>query len=148
MEFSELISEFAERHNVDNLEAEDDTAFLDIDGIIVSIVSSGDSLIVSAEIGEPPVEGGGTFANILLEANLESEAFFAKSQESGMYIVARRLSLLTLDSDAFDTMLESLVNLAETWRHLLADFRPAAEEKAANDDSQLSPFTGSTFLQV
>ena len=42
----------------------------------------------------------------------------------------RRLALPTLDSDAFDAALESLVNQAETWRRLLADFRPAAEAAA------------------
>ncbi len=55
----------------------------------------------------------------------------------------RRLALPTLDSDAFDAALESLVNQAETWRRLLADFRPAA--KAAAEEPTFG--TGG-FVQV
>ncbi len=58
MDFNELITDFATRHNVDGLSAEDGVAALDVDGIIVHIVAAGDLLAASAEIGEPPAEGG------------------------------------------------------------------------------------------
>ena len=105
MDFNELITDFATRHNVDGLSAEDGVAALDVDGIIVHIVAAGDLLAASAEIGEPPAEGAGIFADLLLEASLESEAFFAKSRESGKYVVVRRQPLALLDSAAFDTLL-------------------------------------------
>ena len=81
MDFNELIADFATRHNVDGLAAEDGAAALDVDGILVNLVAAGDLLAASAEIGEPPAEGAGTFAELLLEASLDSEAFFAKSRE-------------------------------------------------------------------
>ena len=40
---------------------------------------------------------------------------------------SRRLPLPDLAPGTFDAAIESLVNLAETWRRLLADFRPAAQ---------------------
>ena len=148
MEYNELIADFAKRHNVENLVAVDGAASLDIDGIIVTIVASGDTLILSAEIGEPPAEGAAAFSNLLLEANLQSGAYFAKAIDNGPYFVIRRLPLPLIDGFAFDAALESFVNNAEIWRRLLSDFRPTA--KAAAETAGLErPSLGSTsFMQV
>ena len=147
MDFPELISNFAERHGIADLAAKDNAAALDIDGIVVTLVTAGDALSVSAEIGEPPAEGRADFAELMLEANLRSDSFFAKESESGTYILVRRLSLPTLDAESFDAALEALVNLAETWRRLLADFRPVA--KAAAERVEDEPqFGANGFVQV
>jgi len=147
MDFAKLVSDFAERHGIANLAAEDNVAALDIDGIVVTLVAAGDALSVSADIGESPVEGRADFAELLLEASLQSEAFFAKEPERNIYILVRRLSLPALDVDAFAAALEELVNLAETWRRLLADFRPAA--KAAAESAEAEPgFGANGFMQV
>ena len=147
MEFEKLISDFAERHGIADLAAEDNAAALDVDGIVVTLVVAGDVLSVSAEIGEPPSEGRAEFAELLLDANLQSEAFFAKEPENGAYILVRRLSLLTLEAESFDAALEALVNLAETWRRLLVDFRPVA--KAAAERAEEFPQLGANgFVQV
>jgi hypothetical protein len=147
MEFAKLISDFGERHGIANFTAEDNAAALDIDGIVVTLVATGDVLSVSADIGEPPTEGRAEFAELLLEANLQSDAFFAKDPENGAYVLVRRLSLTTLDEESFDAVLEALVNLVETWHRLLADFRPVA--KAAAENAEGTPQFGSTdFVQV
>ena len=147
MDFTELISSFAERHGIADLAAEDNAAALDIDGIVVTLVAAGDALSVSADIGEPPAEGRADFAELLLEASLQSDAFFAKAPERGNYVVVRRLALPALGPDAFDAALEALVNQAETWRRLLADFRPAA--KAAAEEAAEAPSFGTGgFLSV
>ena len=147
MDFTQLVSDFAQRHGIANLAAEDNAAALDIDGIVVMLVTTGDTLSISAEIGEPPSEGRAEFAELLLEASLQSEAFFAKEPESGAYILVRRLPLALTDLDAFDAAIEALVNLAETWRRLLADFRPVA--KAAKEQVEGSPsFGAGGFMQV
>ena len=147
MDFAKLISAFADRHGIADLTAEDNAAALDIDGIVVTLLATGDALSISAEIGEPPSEDRADFAELMLEANLQSEAFFAKEPESGTYIIVRRLPLPTLEAESFDAALEALVNLAETWRRLLADFRPVA--KAAAERSEGTPqFGASGFVQV
>ena len=147
MEFEKLISDFAERHSVANLAAENNAAALEVDGIVVTLVTAGDALSVSAEIGEPPSEGRAEFAELMLEANLQSGAFFAKEPESGAYVLVRRLQLPALDAESFDTALEELVNLSETWRRLLADFRPVA--KAAAERTEGAPqFGANGFVQV
>jgi hypothetical protein len=147
MDFAELISDFAERHGIAELAAEDNAAALDIDGIVVTLVAAGDALSIFADIGEPPAEGRADFAELVLEANLQSEAFFAKEHESGSYILVRRLALSTLEADAFDAALESFVNLSETWRRLLADFRPVAKAAAERVD-EVPQFGVNGFVQV
>ena len=147
MDFNELVSDFAKRHAVEGLAAQDGGAALDIDGIAVTLVETGDHLVASAEIGEPPSDGRADFADILLEANLESAAYFAKTRETGKYVLLRQLPLARLDPAAFDAALEALVNTAETWRRLLADFRPAAAQAAA-EDAEAPSFGEGGFLQV
>ena len=147
MEFQQLIADFAERHSIANLAAEDNAAALDVDGIVITLVAAGDALSISADIGEPPSEGRAEFAELMLEANMQSGAFFAKEPESGAYVLVRRLQLPTLDAESFDAALEALVNLAETWRRLLADFRPVA--KAAAENAEVAPqFGASGFVHV
>ena len=127
MEFSELVASFAERHGIADLAAEDGAAAIDVDGIVVTLVAADDALSLSADIGLPPAEGRADFADLLLEANLPSDAFFAKAPETGTYVAVRRLARRALDDGTFDAAREALVNQAETWRRLLADFRPAAQ---------------------
>ena len=147
MDFTKLISDFGARHGIADLATEDNAAALDIDGIVITLVAAGDALSISAEIGEPPSDGRAEFAELMLEANLQSESFFAKESESGAYLLVRRLSLPTLEPESFDAALEALVNLAETWRRLLADFRPVA--KAAAENAEGTPQFGATgFVQV
>ena len=141
------VSEFAKRHGIADLAAENNATALDIDGIVITLVAADDALSVSAEIGEPPSEGRADFAELMLEANLQSEAFFAKAPEGGAYVLVRCLPLPTLDDDAFDAALEALVNLAETWRRLLADFRPVAKA-AAEQDEETPHFGANGFVQV
>ena len=147
MEFKELIDCFAGRHKVEGLAIQDDTVALDIDGIVVTIVSTGEKLAISADIGDPPSEGAAVFANLLLEANLQSDLVFAKHAEPGAYIIIRKLSLYSLDVDAFDAALELFVNQAEAWRRLLADFRPIATA-AESDESKSQAFRADGFMQV
>ena len=148
MEFNELIDAFAKRHKLENLVAVDGAPALDIDGIIVTIVVKGDLLNFSAEIGEPPADGAALFANLLLEANTQPDAFFAKIPDPGPYVIVRRVPLSQVDNDAFDAMLEAFVNNAETWRRLLVDFRPVAKT-AAESAAAESPSLGSSgFMPV
>ena len=147
MDFRELASAFAERHGIEGVSVEDDAFSLDIDGIPVSAIANGDKVSIVAEIGLPPLEGQGAFADLMLEANMNSDAVFMKDAESDKYLLSHRLVLTGLDSDGFDVALEELVNPADTWRKMLAEFRPAAE--AALDAEEETPIFGETgFMQV
>ncbi len=148
MEFNELINDFAARHNVENLVAVDGAAALDIDGIIVTIVAKGDVMTFSADIGEPPAEGAAAFSELLLEANLQGGASFAKAPDPGPYILVQRFSLVLVDGNAFDSALEAFVNQTETWRRLLEDFRPVAKASAEKNNAEKPSFGTTGFMQV
>ena len=148
MEFEELVETFSKRHGIADLAPEDDGISIEIDGIVVSAVGVGGEVTIAAEIGEPPAEGGSEFANVMLEANMESVMFFAKSVETGKYMLLRRLGMFALDADAFDNAIESLVNTAEIWRKMLDDFRPAAKVAAEKADAETPSFGSASFMQV
>ena len=148
VEFKELVDAFAKRHGIADLVPEDDGISLDIDGIVVAVVALGGEVVLSAEIGEPPVEGRAEFADVMLEASMESVAFFAKSAQTGKYMLLRRLNLLALDDAAFDNAIESLVNTAEVWRKMLDDFRPAVKAATESADAGSPSFGASGFMQV
>ena len=146
MEFKELVLDFSMRHGIEGLSVENDAAALDIDGIVITLSALGGKLSLIAEIGEPPADGRDVFADMLLEANFGSDLVFAKSPEDGNYRLMSQLALDGLDSEAFDSALEALVNASETWRNLLGDFRPAAKEAAAVDEPPT--FGNGGFMQV
>ena len=147
MEFTDLVANFAERHGIADLASEDGAAAIEVDGIAILLATNGGELLATAEIGDPPPDGAAAFADLLLEANLESEAAFAKSQENGCYVLTRRLQLASLDGEAFDSALEAFVNRAEAWRKLLTDFRPAAAAAEAAAEDTAAAGMG-TFMQV
>ncbi len=140
MEFKQLISDFSTRHGVERVDPEDNTVAFNVDGIPVLIAADEDEVAMISEIGEPPVEGRADFADLLLATNFnEKGAVFGKSQDSGKYVLIRRLPLVDIDGGAFDAALEELVNQAESWRNLLAAFRPAAEEAAGLEPELILP---------
>ena len=148
MEFKELVETFAKRHGIADLVPEDDGISIDVDGIVVSVVSVGGEIAIAAEIGEPPLEGKAEFADAMLEASMESVAFFVKSAQTGKYMLMRRLGMLALDANAFDNAIESLVNTAEIWRKMLADFRPPGKTAAESAGTSAPSFGSTGFMQV
>ena len=158
MEFSDLINGFAERFRVADLDASDGSAMLEIDGMEITIVADdpGDALVVAGVIGDPPPENAAAFAELLLQTNhdlLGTEGCgFAQNQESGAYVLVLRLAQDGLDIDAFCKTLDSFVNKVESWRKLLADFRPAAqaaaEAGAEAKKEAASGFIGGGFMPV
>ena len=88
------------------------------------------------------------FANLLLEANTQPDAFFAKIPDPGPYIIARRIPISQLDDDAFDAAIEAFVNNAETWRRLLVDFRPAAKAAVESAAAESHSLGSSGFMAV
>ena len=60
---------------------------------------------------------------------------------------ANRHGIENLTAEDDPAVLESFVNLAETWRQLLADFRPVAKA-AAEQEVETSLFGAQGFVQV
>ncbi len=158
MDFTELIKAFAERFGIADLDAGDGSAMLEIDGMEITIVAddSRRAIVVAGVIGEPPPENAAAFADLLLQTNhdlLGAEGCgFAQNRANGSYVLVLRLAQDGLGLDAFCSALDSFVNKVETWRGLLADFRPAAQAANAAAESARSDegpgFIGGGFMQV
>ncbi len=133
MDYEELISAFAERHAIAGCEAGGGGAVtLQVDGMAVTLLhdEAEARLLICGEIGEPPASGAAEFAAAMLKANFAaSDTTFAQNPETGVYAIVCAKALDALDVNALDAALEAFVNLLETWRTMLADFRMAAAEQ-------------------
>ena len=71
MEYNELVQKFTEQFGISGVQIEDGSFALDIDGILVEFLYRPDTntLILVAEIGEPPTDSQGRFREIMLKAN-------------------------------------------------------------------------------
>ncbi len=130
MDFKELAEDFAARHGLDDLPIEDNTFSLEIDDMLVMVIAMDDDVRLLAEIGDAPPEGKGEFADMLLQANMESKNVFLKNEHTGKYMLSLTLPLSQMNATSFDTAIENLTNTAENWSNLLKAFCPIAQAAA------------------
>ena len=156
MDFTELITGFAARHAVENLDADGGVAVLDIDGTEVTLREDADAGVVlaTAAIGEMPPDANGVFASLALQANYAAVGGVALSVDADTDELAATASLpLALaDPDSLSDAVETLVNTAEEWRRNAAAFLAVDEEAEiadANNESASPPLsTDFGFLRV
>lgn len=95
---------------------------------IMPFEETGD-LLVSAKLGEEPVEGRETFYRTLLRAMYMFEhtagATFSLDDETGEILFVRQDPLAVLDAETFLARLKAFGVLAREWRLRLLEFRPA-----------------------
>ena len=153
MDYKELISAFGEKHGIDGLASDEGTTSLDIDGMTVEIFHNEEdaSIFLCSVVGEPPAEGQERFSALLLQANFlfkgTDGATLSQNPDTKEYALVRVLSLSLLDLDSFSSALEKFVNGIESWRKLLADFRPIVEDAASSPQEIPLPFSNN-FIQV
>lgn len=152
MTFDELIENFGKTCGVE-LSATDGAVALEIDGMAVTVqeVPERDALVVTGDVGEPPPEGLEALMTAMLEANYlflgTGGGALARNPETGRFHLCRLASLASLDDAGFAALMETFSNVLETWRKMLADYRPAvAADATAAADAGASPF--GAFMQV
>ncbi len=138
MQYSELISGLASEVGIAGLVPDEDgIVSLDIDGMIVVIseVGDGEALVLRGDAGYPPPEGIDILRKTLLEGNFALSAtsgeLFAADPENGRIVLTAREPLATLTIPAFVKRLEVFLSTLESWRRIIADFRPAADSSSA-----------------
>ena len=140
MELKELTTAFAAKMGIDGLAVEDGACTLEIDGIPLQIAetAAGGALLATAVVGPSPPEKTEAFLDLLLEANTETfgpqDRALGKIRDTGEIVLQWRVPTGDLELDAFCEGLEAFVNQVELWRLALENFRPAAEEAAAQGD--------------
>lgn len=140
MDYTELVSAFAERHAIAGCDAGGGKAVtLQIDDMTVTLLhdEAEARLLICGEIGQPPPDGAAAFAQTMLKANFSApDTVFAQNPETGVYALICPKALDALDVNALDAEFEAFVNRLESWRTMLSDFRAVAAEQpdaAASD---------------
>ena len=129
MRLNDLIAQFGAKLNLE-IALQDGGCTLDIDGMSVTIqeIDELSSISTMAEIGEPPPQG----LEKLFESMLAANHLFAGTGgstisfdgEKRRFYLCRVDRAELMDFEAFQSMLEKFVNVLETWRKMLADYRP------------------------
>ena len=149
MTFEELMVEAGRRLGLDMVVHEGATQ-LTVDGMDVSILEMPtlESVVLNAVVGDPPPQGREALYRAMLEANSTfagtAGATLSVNPDGGALVLTRLTPLALLDADRFLSLLESFVNVLETWRKIVADYRPDESRPAADD----APGLGAGFLQV
>jgi len=158
MEFEELIQQLGGRLGVELTVDAEHACRIGVDDMFVTIQSVEEAGVVSlyADVGEAPPQGLEELLSAMMNANYlfqgTSGATLSRNPEDGHFVICRYDSLAYLDIDGFTTRLEQFVNVLETWRKLLADYRPAEKPAAAasvpEEDAPGAPGFSSPFMQV
>lgn len=134
MDYTELISAFAERHAIAGCDAGEGTAVtLQIDDMTVTLLHDETEarLLICGEIGQPPPDGAAAFAQTMLKANFSApDMVFAQNPETNAYALICPKALNALDVNALDAAFEAFVNQLESWRAMLADFCVVTAEQS------------------
>lgn len=137
------------------LDIEDGVAVIDVDGITLVFAADEEAgtLIALAEIGESSPNAGERLASAMLMANYlfraTAGATLCQNPETGGYAIEQTLRIADLDPDSFTEKVDTLVNLAEKWRHVVNGLQVAEEtaEAAREEMQSLSSGLGG-FMQV
>lgn len=114
-------------------------------------------LLISAKLGEEPVEGREQFYRTLLQAMFMFEvtagATFSLDSETGEILFARQEPLAVLDAETFVARLKAFAALAREWRLRLLEFRadtsqPAGAQIQENATQTMALFGEDAFLRV
>ena len=153
MTFDELMGDVGKSLNIE-LTTHDGATQLEIDGMTVSILEMPalDSVVLNGIIGDPPPEGLAPLHKAMLEANYNfagtAGATLAANPENGELTLTRLVPAVQLDANSLLTALEGFVNVLETWRKIVADYRPNVAEASAETPMENAPKNGDWMMQV
>ena len=151
MTFDELIRDFSGQIGVE-LTPRDGMVALDIDGmsVLVQELHELDAVVVLGEIGEPPPQGLEELLSSMLNANHlfagTGGGTLSRDPESGKFFLCRWKPLALADAASFSAMMDRFLNVLETWRKLVADYRPVAASAAAETEQPV--FGQDGFMQI
>lgn len=129
MTFGGLIGSLGERLGVE-IEDAGGAAAVEIDGAAVILQDAGELLLLRAEVGELPEEGGDALLASAMRANFLYQgtggSTLALDPDTGRLVIQKYNWLERLDPETVFAMLERFADTTDAWRRILADFRPDA----------------------
>lgn len=157
MEFSDLMRQFAAKFGIDDVEVEDNTVALEIDGMAVGFICDPveETLTVVADLGQQSINADGAFGSMMLKANFLFQATkgatLFQNPENEAFGLEQMFRLVDLDVDKLSDHVERIANLAEDWKAIIAGAKNAEDAAAKkNDGNQYeTPFSsGGDFMRV
>lgn len=136
MTYDELLKAFSEKlgGGVDLTPDESGAVVLDVDEMQVSIMGLEEvgQVVLTGVVGEPPPEDHlERLYKSILEANHNFVGTFGATlsidPENGNVGLCKSIPLSLADGDSFFTDVEHFINVLETWRRLVEDFRAIAD---------------------
>lgn len=129
MTFGGLIGSLGERLGVE-IEDAGGAAAVEIDGAAVILQDAGELLLLRAEVGDLPEEGGEALLASAMRANFLYQgtggSTLALDPDTGRLVIQKYNWLERLDPETVFAMLERFADTTDAWRRILADFRPDA----------------------
>ncbi len=141
MSFNDIVSVLGRAFGLE-LKVVQDTTVFEVDSedggtkvqVVIHYVGERKLVLMSADLGEPPPEGGERLYRTMLEANNLFEgtagATLALDAATGRFRLQRYESPDELSNDAM-AKVESFIETALFWSRAIADFRPSEEEPEA-----------------
>ena len=137
MSFDDIVSVLSRAFGLE-LKVVQDTTVFEVDSedgstkvqVVIHYVSERKLVLMSADLGEPPPEGGERLFRTMLEANNLFEgtagATLALDAATGRFRLQRYESPDELSNDA-KAKIDSFIETALFWSRAIADFRPSGE---------------------
>lgn len=153
MTFDELVKGFGEKIGVE-LAMEDGVVALNVDGMPVMIqeLSELNAINILGEIGEPPPEGLETLLSSMLNANHlfagTAGGTLSRDPENGKFFLCRWEPLALADVESFTAVVDKFVNVLETWRKILSDYRPSQTSAETAPEEAAPAFGSRGFMQI
>ena len=141
MSFDDIVSVLSRAFGLE-LKVVQDTTVFEVDSedgstkvqVVIHYVSERRLVLMSANLGEPPPEGGERLFRTMLESNNLFEgtvgATLALDAATGRFRLQRYESPDELSND-IKAIVESFIETALFWSRAIADFRPTGEEPEA-----------------
>ena len=147
MTFGGLIESLGERLGVE-IEDAGGAAAVEIDGAVVILQDAGELLLLRAEVGDLPEEGGEALLASAMRANFLYQgtggSTLALDPDTGRMVIQKYNWLERLDPETAFSMLERFADTTDAWRRILADFRP----DAVQSEPPASPLGAEPMMQV
>ena len=141
MEYNELMQSFATKYGLADLQSDNGTVVLGIDGMTIGFIHepATDSVMVVAEIGYPETDVSVNLASAMLKANYlfagTAGAVLCQNPVTGAYAVMREYRLVEHDPKTFEGALEALLNSADQWKGVLGAMNEENAEDSDDDET-------------
>ena len=157
MEFNELMQAFVAKLGMAPIDIEDGFAALEIDGMAFGFIHNPEkeTLTLVADLGQAAIDANGEFGAMMLKANILFEATkgstIFQNPDNVSFGVQQWFRIVDLDAERLSAEVETMANVAEEWKQLLAGCSAVETEikvRKSEDAAASKLVSAGDFLRV